>query len=82
MILTWGYRETEKHRKHTETGDMLVILTLGHGETVSWCFEPSQPQRITSGLNRKVLGTYRDIYVMTLGHGETGKYWEHTETYT
>ena len=25
-------------------------LTNGNGELVSWCFEPSQPQRITSGL--------------------------------
>ena len=25
-------------------------LTDGNDELVSWCFEPSQPQRITSGL--------------------------------
>ena len=30
--------------------DDLALLSHTHQQLVSWCFEPSQPQRITSGL--------------------------------
>ena len=37
-----GGREGEKERERER-----------ERERVSWCFEPSQPQRLTSGLKRK-----------------------------
>ena len=38
--------ERERERERNREGDR----EMGEGELVSWCFEPSQPQRITSGL--------------------------------
>ena len=38
------------------SGHVLAVLHICSAELVSWCFEPSQPQRITSGLSGDVLG--------------------------
>ena len=39
-------------RKETAKWNQMTALRFQTGELVSWCFEPSQPQRITSGLNK------------------------------
>ena len=41
----------DKHRKAKSPGSLQTFLiSATKGELVSWCFEPSQPRRITSGL--------------------------------
>ena len=42
----------EKNELHRDLGYTVVrrMSYIGTWELVSWCFEPSQPQRITSGL--------------------------------
>ena len=34
------------------------VFQILHGELVSWCFKPSQPQRITSGLRETFIKRY------------------------
>ena len=36
------------------------VFQILHGELVSWCFKPSQPQRITSGLRETFIKRYID----------------------
>ena len=38
----------------SKTTHTFILRLCWHDELVSWCFEPSQPQRITSGLNTNV----------------------------
>ena len=44
----FGHLSTDKDEQYTQ---MLHSHRSDHRRLVSWCFEPSQPQRITSGLN-------------------------------
>ena len=49
-----GLVDWKKERKGKSTGDLhqaALSNTALNLQLVSWCFEPSQPQRITSGLN-------------------------------
>ena len=48
-----------KFAKHAIQNEARTKLRRALLRLVSWCFEPSQPQRITSGLSRYLRGTRR-----------------------
>ena len=57
--------ETERERVRVREGEERARGRERERELVSWCFEPSQPQRITSGLEREREGGERERELRT-----------------
>ena len=54
-------KPSQKHPTVTETQSRYRNTQPLQQHLVSWCFEPSQPQRAISGLSTETLGRYRNL---------------------